>query len=649
MENALIRYQYSPNEITQLCNQAIESTQKKLDALIQSSKNPLHDFEQICAEFSNQSAALTFMKDVSTEDALRKEAAQCEEKIDQFSIEIFTRKELYLALKNQKNLPSSDQRLWTKTLRNFENNGLNLPDPSREEMKKLSQTLSKLETQFNTNLNEDNSTVEFTQNELEGLPKSFIESLNKSPNGNLIVPVKGPHTTRILDNAVQSKTRKKMLFAYENRASEKNTKLYQQALEIRKKIASLMGYKNWADFRLIDRMAKDSESALNFLNNLKKKLTVRNQADLAKLLKFKKQLDSTATQVDAWDIRYLAYQLMKRDYQLDDEVIRTYFPQEIAVRGMFELYSKLLGVRFIEVKNAKVWAPHVQFFQILDNRSNQIVGYFYTDFIPREGKYGHAAAFTLRSGQQVNSETYLAPVSAIVANFTPPESGKPVLLSHSEVRTLFHEFGHIMHQTLTRAPFSSLSGTKVARDFVEAPSQMLENWVFSPQVLTLISGHYQDPTKKLPTPILQKIVQARDFNLGYFYTRQLVFGLFDMICHTAEKIPDVTQLYHQLHQELVGIPAIEGGHFPATFGHLMGGYDAGYYGYLWSDVYAMDMFTRFEAEGLTNNEVGTRYRRAILEKGNMQEAYDLLKEFLGREPNSNAFFKKLFSDPPKVH
>jgi thimet oligopeptidase len=223
-----------------------------------------------------------------------------------------------------------------------------------------------------------------------------------------------------------------------------------------------------------------------------------------------------------------------------------------------------------------------------------------------------------------------------------PANGKPSLLTHDDVETFFHEFGHIMHQTLTRAPYASLSGSAVSQDFVEAPSQMLENWVWNPKILNIISGHYLRPSEKLPTDLLEKLIAARNFQQGAAYTKQLLYALFDMTLHTQSMgVADVQKTYDDLYREIVGQEPIAGNHFPGTFGHLMGGYDAGYYGYLWSEVYAQDMFTQFPTDDLTDSTVGSRYRKVILEQGNMKDAIDLLREFLGRDPQPDAFFKKL--------
>jgi thimet oligopeptidase len=283
----------------------------------------------------------------------------------------------------------------------------------------------------------------------------------------------------------------------------------------------------------------------------------------------------------------------------------------------------------------------VKKYAIREIRSNAVIGYFFTDFIPRAGKYGHAAAFTLISGRSLGDGVYSQPVSAIVANFSPPTADRPSLLTHDEVETLFHEFGHIMHQTLTVAPYAYLSGSSTAQDFVEAPSQMLENWVWNAEQLNKISGHYKNPNRKLPAELVGKMLAAKDFNQGYHYSRQIMLGLTDLKMHMAEGPVDANAVFREVHSDTLLFPPIAGSKFMAGFGHMMGGYDAGYYGYIWSEVFAADMFTRFEAGGLENESLGRLYRDRILGQGAMQEPLELLTQFLGRAPNDQAFLKKL--------
>lgn len=644
----ILRSDFRDGEITQLCKQALEQAQADLDALAKlpaesrGFDNTVLRFEKITADLEDATAPLIFMSYVSTQENLAAEASSCEQTAGSFNVAVQTRKDIYLALKDA--VPRNDQerRLLSETLRGFEEKGLKLSDEKLARVKQLSQKLATLESQFSTNLNTDATTVIFTKEELDGVSPGFLNRLKKTPDGKFIVTTGMADYIQLLQNAKSGSTRKKFLQAYYRRGADKNIPILEEALALRQQLAALYGFKNWAEYRIAGRMAGNAQNAFEFLNSLKDKLADRNRGDLARLLKLKKELDPSATELHAWDTTYLTYQLKKRDYALDDEKIREYFPAETVIRGVFDLYSKLFGMRFVEVDGAAVWAPGVKQYRVINAETGATVAFFYTDLYPRRGKYSHAAAFSLISGRSLENGEYSKPVSALVANFNPPSNGKPSLLNHQEVLTVFHEFGHIMHQTLTRAPFASLSGTSVQTDFVEAPSQMLENWVWSPETMQLVSGHYLNPSEKLPETILDRINQARNVARGIYLTRQLMLALLDMNYHLVSSGPiDTTAIHDRLHREVLGLEPVEDSRFQASFNHLMGGYDAGYYGYLWSDVYAADMFSRFEAQGLLNAELGAHYRKTILEPGNMKENLDLLRDFLGRAPSPDAFFRKL--------
>ncbi len=647
---AVIKYNYKPNEITEFCTSQMKRTDERIAEVLKipdkekNFENTFKAYETITADLGESMAGPTFMNYVSTDKGLRTEAEQCEAQLGQYSVGLMTRRDIYDALvvadKKSKKIGPTDKRLVEETLKAFKHNGLFLPDDKLKEVKKLKQKLTTLETKFSANLNENIDFVEMSKEDLDGIPESITSRFEKLLNGKFKVTTKSTDYVPFMENARNSDARRRMAIKYENKAAEKNTKILEEAVELRHQIAKLLKFKTWADYQTVDRMAKSGGKAMIFLNSLKTKLAIKNKQDLEKLLKLKKELYPETTHLDPWDGTYLANQLKKRDYSVDNEMIREYFPSNEVVKKMFDIYSKILGVNFVEVTDADVWAPNVHLYKIMDAQDSHFIAHFFTDFVPRDGKYGHAAAFTLVPGRIVDGQ-YKTPVSAIVANFNPPSGGKPSLLDHGEVETLFHEFGHIMHQTLTKAAYASLSGSSVAHDFVEAPSQMLENWVWNASILKSLSGHYKDPSKKIPDNILNKLLETRDFNRGYFYTRQLLFGLFDMALHHSNKDLDPTATYKKLYKQLTTIDPLEETHFPAGFGHLMGGYDAGYYGYLWSEVFAQDMFTKFEKDGLLNTEVGLRYRREVLEKGDTVPADKMLVSFLGRKPNNKAFFKLL--------
>lgn len=634
----IIRSDYREGEVADLCTHGLKNMQVRLNTQVHNA----FGFDRVLAEFSDELMGPVFMSNVHINEKVRSEASACEEKYDKLIVDIFTRRDLYKKIISTQGKTPDEKRIVSEFKLKFDKNGMALSDAGLAQLKRLKLELTALKTQFSKNLNENKSFVSFSESDLKGVSQEFLSRLKKNKSGQYVVTTKSTDFLQVMENASNPSTRKKMLSAYDNREARGNTELLEKAILVRQKIAKLMGYKVWADYQIDGRMAKNSESALHLISDLKEKLRPRLKADLDILIKAKQEMeDPNAKDLTAWDLRYFAYQVKKTSYSLNDDVIREYFPKDNVMSGMFDIYSKLFNVYYKEVKDAEVWTPDVKLYAILDGSDNSVIGYFYTDFIPREGKYGHAAAFTLVEGRVLPDGRYSEPVSAIVANFSPPANGKPSLFTHDEVETLFHEFGHIMHQTLTRAPYSFLSGTSTAQDFVEAPSQMLENWVWDADMLNKLSGHYLDIRKKLPKELIEKMLEARDFNQGYHYSRQIMLGLTDLSMHMLSGPVDVTELYKKFHLDVLTVPAIGNSHFPASFGHLMSSYDAGYYGYIWSEVFAADMFTAFMDKGLLNSNLGRRYRDIILGEGNMRDPYDLISAFLGRAPNNEAFLKKL--------
>ncbi len=642
----LIRSDYKVGEVAALCQAAIETAKSSLaqiaavPAAMRTIDNSLLAFENTTATFGDSTAGLTFMGYVSREAAVNAEGSDCESKIGEFMVDVYTRRDLYEVVKSSTPRDPDEARLQKELKISFEKNGLTLADSDLAKLKVILGEISKKQAKFNSNLNNDTTSTVFTAVELAGVPADFLSRLVKTVDGKYIVTTKITDYTVVAENATQPETRKTNMLAYLNRGTLENTQLLQETTGLRADAAKLLGYKSWADYQIDGRMAVSKANVVDFLNSLKGKLAQRNRNDLDQLLNYKKQIDPTATKLDQWDLAYAAHELMKRDYSVDEEAIKEYFPADVVVEGMFKVYSQMLGVTYKEVVGATVWSPDVKLYEIHNATDNRLIGFFYADFIPRPGKYGHAAAFQLISGRTING-VYNLPVSSIVANFAPPTPGKPSLLPHDDVETIFHEFGHIMHQTLTRAKYASLSGSNVAQDFVEAPSQMLENWVWSPEILPLLSGHYLDHSQKLPQEMLGKMLAARNFGQGIRYTKQLLYALFDIEIHSGTVAADPTTTYESLYRSIIGEEPLAGAHFAGTFGHVMGGYDAGYYGYLWSEVYAQDMFTIFQADSLLSPQVGAHYRSTILERGNMSDALVNLKDFLGRDPNPDAFFKKL--------
>jgi thimet oligopeptidase len=640
-----LNFDLTTNEIKTRCSQYQKEFVAKLDliAKMPSQKSTLLQLDLVQTDFNNLISPLIFLKDVSPEKNVRDYAEACNLEVQKLFVDIYTREDLFNVVKGIDNpkikLKKDEKILLEENLAGFKRNGLELEPSKRKVFIEKKKKLVALESEFQKNVAEWNETLEVTKEELEGLPKEYIESLKKTSSGNYILTLDYPTYFPFMDNAKNENARKKLEKKFQSRGGEKNKELLEEAIVLRAELAEMLGFKNHAEVVLDRRMAKNPKTVLDFLNKIKGKLQEHGKKEIATLLELKRKEENNpkANVIHSWDWRYYDNQLKKIKYEVDQEAIKEYFPLEKVLSGMFEIYQQLLGVKFVKITNGPVWHPSVQLYKVM--KGQKILSYFYMDLFPREGKYSHAAAFTLVSGYKAPNGEYVKPVSSIVANFNPSTKDKPSLLPHKEVETMFHEFGHIMHQILTNAELGGLSGTNVKTDFVEAPSQMLENWVWEKEGLEKLSSHYKDG-KPLPKELLEKLLNAKLVNIAIFYLRQLSFGFIDMEYHTSKKV-DSTAVYHRIAKDVMMIPLQEGTMPQASFGHLMGGYDAGYYGYLWSKVYAQDMFTRFQKEGLLSPKVGADYVKWILEPGGTEDPFKLISGFLGRKPNEDAFFKSL--------
>lgn len=597
------------------------------------------------AQLNDDSASLQFLKYVSVSSSVRAAGNDCETMLGQFSVETFSREDLYAAVKayaaKGEKLAGQDARLLEKELLDFRRAGLELPKEKRDEVKAIRTKLVELESSFGKNINEYKDFGLFTREELAGAPEDYIERLEKV-DGKYKVTLDYPDYFPFMDNVSVAASRKVMESKYNNRATRENLPLLKEVLALRQKAAALMGYPTHAAYVLEERMAKDTKTVRAFYERLVKRLKPLAQQELKVLVALKYVFEGEASdgRINAWDYRFYDNTLKKTLYTVDAQKIKEYFPADLVTEQMFAVYQKILGLKYRQVPGAATWHPDVKLYEITDAAGGEPIAYFYADLFPREGKYKHAAAFTLIQGRALPDGRYQKPVSAMVANFNKPTADKPSLLTHDEVETFFHEFGHIMHQTLTKGRHPRFAGTSVARDFVEAPSQMLENWVWDPAVLASLSGHYKDRSQKLPKDLLARMIAAKDVNSGLYHLRQVLFGAVDQLYHTAPPA-DTTKAYGYLMKEITMIPMSDGSHPEASFGHLMG-YDASYYGYLWSKVYAQDLFSRFETSGGPLDEaVGRSYRKEILEPGSTRDEMESLKAFLGREPREDAFLRSI--------
>ena len=522
--------------------------------------------------------------------------------------------------------------------------GLHLSDDIRKEVQSIKTRMSELSIKFSRNLNEDNTKLKFTREELAGMPEDFLSELTETDDGKLEVSLKYPHLFPITKRCRVPDTRKTMVAANQSKCMEENTPLLEELIELRQKQADILGYVNHSSYILEERMAKSPDKVKHFLEDLAKKLNFLWDEEKELMLKLKKEeCDkynfNCSENLEFWDVYYYMNKVEEIKYSVDQNLLREYFPLEKVTKGLLEIYQLLLGLKFTLEESADVWHEDVKAYRVNDAKTDHLLGYFFLDLHPREGKYGHAAVFPLQpSCISIDGKRQISSC-AMLCNFTKPTKDRPALLEHSEVVTYFHEFGHVMHNICSQADiimFASCSG--VERDFIEAPSQMLENWCWEKEPLLLMSEHYK--TKEaIPDDLLKKLYLSKVANAGAFNLRQIILATFDQRIHTRAKA-NTKEIFHNTYNEILGINPIANTNMPASFGHMAGGYDAQYYGYLWSEVYSMDMYEScFVKQGILNPNVGIKYRNNILQPGGSKDASDLLLDFLGREPNNEAFLR----------
>ena len=605
-------------------------------------ENVILPLEDLSADANDRLIAETLLSQVSTDRATRDASLKCQDDVNNFFTELTARPELYRAVADAAASATAksvaDKKLTSLWLVALKRSGAALAPKARAEFVKLNQRLNALQTQFAANLGNDTTTITFGAAQLVGLSDDFIATFKKNGD-DYLVPVNESTAERFMQDATDPQARKTFYLVDNNLGYPKNVALLQEALKLRDRIARLIGYGNWAEYVLADRMAQRPARVRNFLADLDQKLLPRATADLSTLAALKaKDLHVANATIDPWDTTYYDNQLRKTRYAVDSNEVRKYFPVDHVERAVFDIYAKILGVRFTRRTPLNGWVSDLTQWAVTDAKTGRYLGDFYLDLFPREGKYSHFASFTLLPARRRADGTLRPPQDAIIGNWPQSAPGKPALLTHGDVETFFHEFGHDMAAILATAPYETLS-SGFRQDFVEAPSQMLENWVWDPQILKKLSAHYETGAP-LPDALIAKMRAARYVNHAYFTTRQIMLATIDMDYHTGGPNVDTTAIWAAVSAKDTPLATPPGVHPQASFGHLMGGYDAGYYGYLWSLVYAQDMFTAFQAGGLESPDVGARYRKDILQPARTYEPDQEVTAFLGRPMSPAAFYKE---------
>lgn len=649
-KDGVLHFNYQAQDLAPAEAEARVKLEKDLAALIaipqeeRTFENTIMGYERAFDNYGNALGMSGFLSYVSTDKQFRDAANDLQMQISQYMVDVATRRDVYKAIREYTDtnprLDPVQAKLVKEMLIGFKNSGMDLNDADLEKFKALNKEKAEYIIKFDKNIQEYKDPLAVTQEQLRGLGEDYIQKLSKTDDGKYLVTLDYPDYVPFMQNADDEQARKELEFKFNRRGGQENVELLEKTLTLRREIARLLGYKNHAELRLEDRMAKNPKTVMAFLKDLQKKLKPLGKKEDKEMIAYKNsKTGKNSRTLYSWESGYWSNKFRKENLELDSEKIKEYFPSQVVIDGMLDLFGGVFGITF-EPVDIPVWHPDVKAFKIKDKASGELVAYFYMDLYPREGKYKHAACFGLVEGEEKQDGTYQIPFVAIVSNLNKPSGDTPSLLKHSEVETLFHEFGHVLHNALTKAKYSAFSGTSVSWDFVEAPSQMLERWAWDPQVLKKISKHYKTG-EALPDDLIKRMIAAKNFGAGGMYLRQDFFAQYDMSLHTADTTPDTTKLYFELTKKIRGLPLTKGTIPQASFGHIMGGYDAGYYGYLWSEVIAEDFFGEFKKNGIFNPETGLKFRREILEKGGTLDEEKMVENFLGRPADNKPFLKSI--------
>lgn len=616
-------------------------------------ENTLGALDDLLATLDSETNMVSFMAYVSPDEKLRERGTRAEEDVTNWLIDLQKREDLYKVIKayadTNPKLTGERARLLDHTLRDYRRAGMELSPEKREELKKIEKQINKMGIDFEKNIREDETHVYLTRDELDGMPEDFINNLTQT-DGIYLIGMDYPTALPILDYCDNEVTREKVWLAFKRRGGKKNVALLEQILKLRAQAAQMLGYANPADYETEVRMAKSAKNVMDFYAKLRPIVRKKAKLDWEEFNAAKREhTGKSDVGFYPWDYSFYKNYLKRTKYAVDGQKVKEYFPVERVIDGLFSITQSLYGLEYRDVtadaasKGVELWHPDVKLYEVIDKASGKTLGMFAIDLFPRPNKYGHAAQWGLRQHKIYMDGREQKPFAALVCNFPKPTADHPSLMPHEQVETFFHEFGHCLHTILSEANLYSFAGTSVARDFVEAPSQMFQNWVWDADVLRTFARHYKTG-EPIPEELVKGMVAAKNLGSGLEAEHQFYYGLVDMAYHTApDGVVDTTKVGLDMFGEVEMYDPVPETYFQASFGHLIG-YQAGYYGYMWSKVYAADMFQRFRELGLLNPEAGMYYRKKILARGGTMDELDMVRDYLGREPNLDAFLKDLGMD-----
>ncbi|SEM40185.1 thimet oligopeptidase [Stigmatella aurantiaca] len=635
----------TPAAFTAACTADIErahgqvASLKKLDVKAQGAA-VLAAYDEATASLINAASRSSLAREVHPDAAMRDAARACEQQVDAANVEISQDRGVYDALAAVDLAREDDAtRYWMqRTLLDFRRAGVDRDEATRTKVKALNEEILKLGQEFGKNISEDVRTVTFTPKELEGMPADYLQAHAPGKDGKVVITTNYPDYFPLMTYAKNAKTREKLWRTYRQRAYPKNQAVLSQLIAKRHELATLLGYASWAAYNTETRMTRTPQVAAGFIEELSGVTAARAQREMADLLERKKKDVKGATTVEPWEQDHYEDRLRAERFGFDSQAVRPYLEYARMKDGVMGITSRLWGVTFQPVKDARLWHPEVEAYDVVEGSTP--LGRIYLDMHPRDDKYKHAAQFDLMAGQTGKR----LPEGVLVCNFARPGE----LMTHDEVETFFHEFGHLMHAIFSgHQRWSGISGIRTEWDFVETPSMLLQQWAKQPEVMKEFARHFQT-NEPIPAELVEKLRASKEFGQGLWARRQLFLSAVSLQYYSRAPGFDTTAVMAELQKQLSPFrhEYREGTHFELAFGHL-DGYSAAYYTYLWSSVIAKDLETEFQKKGYLHADTAMKYRRAVLEPGGAKPAAELVKDFLGRPYSFEAYRAFLDGGPSK--
>lgn len=653
------------NHFIESIEAALEKARSEVQAIVQNGATP--SFENVIEALENSGEALKRnttilfnLNSAETNDNIQKITQEISPKLAAFDSEIKQNLQLFEKVKSiytkrtELDLNSEQQKLLEDSYLDFVRRGAELSGEKKKRFKEISIELSKLSLKFSENVLAETNAFELIiedKSDLAGLPKDVISraemlAAQKGQLGKWIFTLQAPSYIPFVEYADNRALREQMYMAYLSKClkgnEHDNQEVIKQMVTLKAELSELLGYPNFGQYILEQRMAEKPENVKNFLNDLLDKSLGKAQEEVEEIKAFMKS-NGAKHELERWDWAYYSEKLRKEKYELDDEIVKPYFKLENAIDGVFQTAEKLFDIKFVENNDLPKYHPEVKTYEVMDKDGNA-VAVFLADFFPREGKRGGAWMTSFRGEKKVNGKRIIPQVS-IVCNFTPSSDGAPSLLKFEEVTTLFHEFGHALHGMLADTTYESLAGTSVYWDFVELPSQIMENWCYQKECLDLFARHFETG-ELIPADLIDRIKRSSTYHEAYATVRQLSFSLLDMEWHSmsaeeARKVESVSDFEKASFAKTELFPAVEGTNMSVQFSHIFaGGYAAGYYSYKWAEVLDADAFSVFEENGVFDKATADSFKKNILSKGGTVHPMELYKKFRGKEPSVDALLKR---------